>query len=200
MTPALSPEEARPVRAAAQLLHNATVERVTMKLVRAWDREYNLRGQQFVTWNQGTFTIKTDDPLALELWDNRELGHQITVESTDEMAWWIDRIDRTNLGTLIVTCKPHVDVMRDCTTPDWKLTSAWLEAEKVYRRNRRTWRIIGREVAQNIHPSIDGQDCYVFKRDGGSRPTDVWSVTWQPVAKFWKHTDPRHCRPTMSDK
>lgn len=100
------------------------------KLVRVWDRDYNLRGQQFVLWNAGTFTIPADDPLAIELWDRRELGHQITVESTDEMAWWIDRMDRTKDGTLIVTCRPHVDILRDCTVPDWKLVEVWLSAEK----------------------------------------------------------------------
>lgn len=100
------------------------------KLVRVWDRDYNLRGQQFAPWNAGTFTIPADDPLAIELWDRRELGHQITVESTDEMAWWIDRMDRTKDGTLIVTCRPHVDILRDCTVPDWKLIEVWLSAEK----------------------------------------------------------------------
>ena len=100
------------------------------KLVRVWDRDYNLRGQQFVPWNAGTFTIPADDPLAIELWDRRELGHQITVESTAEMAWWIDRMDRTKDGTLIVTCLPHVDILRDCTVPDWKLVEVWLSAEK----------------------------------------------------------------------
>lgn len=200
------------------------------KLIRVWNRYYDPCGQQFVAWNHGTFTIPADDPLAIELWDNRELGHHITVESTDEMAWWIDRIDKIdNLNTLIVTCRPHIDVIRDYTIPDWKLVSAWLEAEKVYRQNRspaartlnvlertqallaemtaeaaadnayetvngfvqtrpdRTWRIIGRTVAQNVHPAVDGQDCYVFKREGGTRPTDIWSVTYhQPVDWFWK--------------
>jgi hypothetical protein len=177
------------------------------KLVRVWDRDYKPRGQQFVAWNHGTFTIPTDDPLAVELWDNRERGHQITVESTDELAWWVDRMDKMADGTLDVTCRPHVDMLRYCITPDWKLVSAWLEAEKAYRQNRfavrtikvlqalgaftaetavdPTWRIIGREVARNVHPAIDGQDCYVFKRDGGARSTDIWSVTYTPVVRFW---------------
>ena len=102
------------------------------KLVRVWDRRYNLRGQQFVAWNAGTFTIPADDPMAVELWDRRELNHQITVtvESTDQMAWWIDRMDRTSDGTLIVTCRPYVDILRDFTVPDWKLVEVWLAAEK----------------------------------------------------------------------
>lgn len=53
----------------------------------------------------------------------------------------------------------------------------------------RTWRIVGREVARNIHPAVDGKDCYVFKRKGGTRPTDIWSVTYQPVSWFWKADD-----------
>lgn len=103
------------------------------KLVRVWDRNYTLRGQQFVAWNKGTFTIPADDPMAVELWHNSEVRHQITVESTSEMGWWVERMDLAKDGTLIVTCTPHVDVLRKCTIPDWKLVEDWLEAEKQWK-------------------------------------------------------------------
>lgn len=47
------------------------------------------------------------------------------------------------------------------------------------------WRIIGRTTPYGVHESVNGKDCYVFKRRGGSRPTDIWSVTYQPVETFW---------------
>lgn len=100
-----------------------------MRLVRIWDRNYNLRGQQFVNWHNG-FTVPSTDPMAVELWDNRELQHQVTVESTNELAWYIDRLDRTAEGTLVVTCRPHLDILRRSLVSDAYLVDLWLEAEK----------------------------------------------------------------------
>ena len=99
------------------------------KLVRIWDRSYNLRGQQFVHWNNG-FTIDATDPIAVELWNNREMLHQVTVESTSELAWCIDRLDRTSDGLLVVTCQPHLDVLRKALVTDAYLVDLWLAAEK----------------------------------------------------------------------
>lgn len=115
---------------------------VHRRLARAWDRNYNLRGLQFVAWNAGTFTIPADDPMAVELWENRELNHQITVISTSEVAWWIDRMDRTTDGLLVVSCRPHVDVLRKCIIPDWKLVEDWLEAERRWKSEQATeWHV-----------------------------------------------------------
>jgi hypothetical protein len=103
----------------------------TTRLVRIWDRNYNLRGQAFLEWNGGTFTVAREDPIGIELWDHRELGHQVAVEGTDELAWWIDRmyINRTN-GSVTVHCRPYLDVLRDSLILDAKLVELWLLAEK----------------------------------------------------------------------
>lgn len=102
---------------------------LSIKLARAWDRNYNLRAQQFVNWHNG-FTIPATTQMAVELWDNRELQHQITVEATDELSWWIDRLDRTSDGQLAVTCRPHIQVLKNCLYPDAYLVDLWLAAEK----------------------------------------------------------------------
>lgn len=136
---------------------------VRRRLVRAWDRNYNLRGQQFVAWNQGTFTIAADDPMAVELWDNREANHQITVESTTEMVWWIERMDRMKDGTLVVTCQPHVDILRKCIIPDWKLVEDWLEAEKQWKARQqcsltdRLAAVIAEHEPTTDHEGADGE-------------------------------------------
>lgn len=128
-------------------------------LVRAWDRDYNPRGQQFVAWNAGTFTIPADDPLAIELWDRRELGHRLTVESTNEMAWWIDRMDRTREGTLIVTCCPYADVLRDYIVPDWKLIGAWLAAEEQWKSQQKITNNLRTKIAKLLADMYEHKCC-----------------------------------------
>jgi hypothetical protein len=56
-----------------------------------------------------------------------------------------------------------------------------------------TWRIICREIASGIDATINGKDCYVFARKGGQKPTDIWSIAYQPVEKFWtrNYSDPK---------
>jgi hypothetical protein len=48
-----------------------------------------------------------------------------------------------------------------------------------------TWRFVERDVPQGIDAAVDGQDCYVFQRAGGDRPTDKFSTYVMPVARFW---------------
>lgn len=107
-----------------------------LKLVRIWDRDYNLRGQQFVPWKQGTFTIPLQDPMAEELWNNRTTQHQITVEQTSELAWYIHQIDLRKDHTIQVTCKPHIDILREKLATDTYLTELWLTAEKHWKQQQ----------------------------------------------------------------
>lgn len=53
-----------------------------------------------------------------------------------------------------------------------------------------TWRIASRGVPEGLDEYIDGQDCYVFMRKGGERPTDQYSYTYQPVSSFWGQGKP----------
>ncbi|SHX56413.1 Uncharacterised protein [Mycobacteroides abscessus subsp. abscessus] len=48
-----------------------------------------------------------------------------------------------------------------------------------------TWRLLDRVIATDVHPTIDGEDCYVFIKKGGDRPTDRWSITYKRVSAFW---------------
>lgn len=130
-----------------------------MRLVRIWDRNYNLRGQQFVNWHNG-FTVPSTDPMAVELWDNRELQHQVTVESTNELAWYIDRLDRTAEGTLVVTCRPHLDILRRSLVSDAYLVDLWLEAEKRWKATLEPC-----SLRDRIAAAIDG---IRLQRDGDS--------------------------------
>ena len=114
-----------------------TQQQHNIRLVRIWDRNYNLRGQQFVNWHNG-FTIPNTDPMAVELWDNRELQHQVTVESTNELAWYIDRLDRMAEGLLVVTCRPHLDVLRHSIRSDAYQVELWLAAEKQWKATRQS--------------------------------------------------------------
>jgi len=99
------------------------------KLVRVFDRNWMPLTQALVEWDYGTFTLPMIDPMAVELWGNRERGHQISVESTHELAWWIERMEIKD-DTMTVLCRPFVDVLRDFTIPDHALVNLWLEAEK----------------------------------------------------------------------
>jgi hypothetical protein len=49
----------------------------------------------------------------------------------------------------------------------------------------RVWRLVKRRVPTHVDPAVDGQDCYVFRRAGGERSTDVWTTHIIPVEKFW---------------
>lgn len=48
-----------------------------------------------------------------------------------------------------------------------------------------TWRLVGREATPSFPGLAHLGDCYVFRRRGGTRPTDVWSIAYMPVERFW---------------
>lgn len=48
-----------------------------------------------------------------------------------------------------------------------------------------TWRLLDRKVSTFLHPDVDGEDCYVFRRAGGDKPTDLYTVHIIPVEAFW---------------
>jgi hypothetical protein len=114
-----------------------------VKLIRIWDRDYNLCGQLFAEWDNGTFTVPTNSPEGIMLWrdatEKRCAPRQITVERTDEFAWWVESMARKdNNDTFTVHCRPHLDFLRDCVVPDVKLVELWLAAEKKWKDEQRS--------------------------------------------------------------
>ena len=106
------------------------------RLVRIWDRNWDLRGQHFVQWDDGTFIVALADRVGAELWERcGEMDHQITVESTSQLVWWIDRIERRGDDSLKVVCRPYIDVLRASLISDDYLTWLWLDAEKTWKAN-----------------------------------------------------------------
>ncbi len=72
----------------------------------------------------------------------------------------------------------HDEMYRDGNWPSPAEAAEFSKFLGVMIRLDGTWRLYDRLVDE-------GQDYYVFVKKGGDRPTDKYSICWQPVSAFW---------------
>lgn len=105
-------------------------------LVRLWDEAWQEQAGDFVMWHRG-FRVAADHQLAVPLLraDPLEMGRfNITVYSTDELIWKVDKWEqnRNDEGEVRVYCRPYVEVIRQRLMPDEHLREKWLAAERKF--------------------------------------------------------------------
>jgi hypothetical protein len=130
LTDELSEGHTRPLEELADELR-----RRRLTLVRCWRGFHDERPSAFVDWNAGEFDIPRDHPLAVELWgslaDISLGGYLLTVFSTDELIWTVDKIEAyRSRDEYHVSCAPYVERVRGGLTSDEYMIHMWLEAEK----------------------------------------------------------------------
>lgn len=108
-------------------------------LVRVWDGFQEEVASGFVDWtvapNGGCgFVAPLDDPVANLLFGSPEGNLRLTVYSTWELLWSVDKV-RLLWGEYHVHCKPFIDVLRASLVSDEYLVHVWLEAERRFQES-----------------------------------------------------------------
>jgi hypothetical protein len=109
-------------------------------LVRYWKDGYQSNSvMAFVDdWelddNGATFTIADSDLLAVLARDCMSSVAVLTVYSTEELEWSVERVDH-NWSDMRVRCVPRVGRLRNSLMSDEYLIWLWLEAEKRHRES-----------------------------------------------------------------
>lgn len=106
------------------------------------------------------------------------LGVMVNGEKIPLEPWQIEMI-RNN----------HDEMYRDGNWPSPAKAAEFSKFLDMHIRLDGTWRIYRRYVPEYFHE--DGQDCYVFIKKGGERPTDKYTVMTTTVSSFWGREEQR---------
>lgn len=98
-------------------------------LIRVWRDDETESTNLFVDWHDGRFSLPWEHPFSRHMWGSgRMLRWRITVYSTEELEWSIDRIDYSH--SVEYNCIPRRERLRLSLVSDDALIGMWLDAEQ----------------------------------------------------------------------